>query len=81
MHVKFLEAVRTTEHPGCTHTEQPVEQAHQRNNDDHEDQDGSRHFNQFLPGRGNDLAHLIDDLTQEHHDASKKPALLSVRGC
>ena len=81
MHVKFLEAVRTTEHPGCTHTEQPVEQAHQRNNDDHEDQDCASHFNELLPGRGNDLAHLVHDLTQEHHDASKEPTLFSVLGC
>lgn len=80
MHVKFLEAVRTTEYPRCTHTEQPVEQAHQRNHNDNEDQDDTRHFNQFLPSRSYDFAHLVDDLAQEHHDASKEPTLFSVLG-
>src|SRR5699024_3622940 len=75
-----LEAVRTTEYPGCTHTEQPVEQAHQRNYDDNEDQNISGHLHQFLAGRSDDLAHLVDDLAQEHHNASNDPALASALG-
>src|SRR5699024_7094381 len=78
--LRCIEAVRTTEYPGCTHTEQPVEQAHQRNYDDNEDQNNSGHLHQFLAGRSDDLAHLVDDLAQEHHNASNDPALASALG-
>src|SRR5699024_12562839 len=51
-----LEAVRTTEYPGCTDTEQPVELAHQRNDDDNEDQSNSGHLHQFMAGRRDRIA-------------------------